>query len=197
MYASAVELIFLKLLLFQLLQSVFYGICILNDVAGSNAIQKKNPLIRKLKDILFSCLAFPMAMFVGTTFWALYAVDRELVFPRSLDPFFPVWLNHVMHTNIMVFIFIEMITSFRVYPAQKKGLSVLIGFMLCYLVWMHVVFYKTDVWVYPIMAVLNTPLRICFFVVLLTVAVALYKFGDAVNKKVWAKQLRDVTGKAK
>jgi len=30
------------------------------------------------------------------TFWAIYAVDRELVFPKSLDGIIPVWQNHVM-----------------------------------------------------------------------------------------------------
>lgn len=181
----------------QVLQTVFFSICILNDLIGSNEIQKKVPLIRRIKDTIFTSLAFPLSMFVGLTFWGLYAIDRELVFPRSLDPFFPVWLNHVMHTNIMIFILIEMLTSFRVYPTQKKGLSVLIGFMLCYLVWMHVVYFKTDVWVYPVMAVLNTPLRICFFLVLLGLSVALYKLGDFLNHKIWKKQIRDVQGKNK
>lgn len=176
----------------QVIQSIFYTICILNDCFGSNEVQKKTPLIRKLKDMLFTSVAFPVAMFVGLTFWGLYAVDRELVFPKALDPYFPVWLNHVMHTNIMIFILIEMITSFREYPKQKIGLSILTGFMLSYLVWMHVVYYKTDVWVYPVMAVLNTPLRICFFLVLLGLSVTLYKLGDFINTKVWAKQIKHV-----
>ena len=34
--------------------------------------------------------------FVVVTFWGLYAVDRELVFPKHLDKIVPMWLNHVM-----------------------------------------------------------------------------------------------------
>lgn len=34
--------------------------------------------------------------FVCLVFWMIYAVDRELVYPKVLDKFIPVWLNHVM-----------------------------------------------------------------------------------------------------
>lgn len=29
-------------------------------------------------------------------FWLIYAVDRELVYPKQLDAIIPMWLNHVM-----------------------------------------------------------------------------------------------------
>jgi hypothetical protein len=63
------------------------------------------------------------------------AVDRELVFPKALDPFFPSWLNHVMHTNIMVFTLLEMVTSFRTYPKRSRGLTALLVFTGIYLGW--------------------------------------------------------------
>ena len=34
--------------------------------------------------------------FVVATFWVLYAVDRELVYPKALDAIIPTWLNHIM-----------------------------------------------------------------------------------------------------
>lgn len=63
------------------------------------------------------------------------AIDRELVFPKALDEFFPSWLNHVMHTNIMIFTLLEMITSFRVYPKRSKGFTGLFVFTAIYFVW--------------------------------------------------------------
>ena len=30
------------------------------------------------------------------TFWGIYAVDRELVYPKALDKLIPPWLNHIM-----------------------------------------------------------------------------------------------------
>lgn len=32
--------------------------------------------------------------FVTVTFWALYAIDRALVYPEHLDAVIPVWYNH-------------------------------------------------------------------------------------------------------
>jgi hypothetical protein len=69
------------------------------------------------------------------TFWGLYAVNRELVFPRILDDYFPGWLNHVMHTHIVGFAALEMAITCRKYPKRSQGLAGLLGFMLVYLSW--------------------------------------------------------------
>jgi hypothetical protein len=62
-------------------------------------------------------------------------IDRELVLPKALDPYFPRWLNHLMHTMIMVTTALEMLIVPRQYPKRSQGLGVLIGFMLIYLAW--------------------------------------------------------------
>ena len=62
-------------------------------------------------------------------------VDRELVLPKALDPYFPWWLNHLMHTAIMVFTTLEMILAPRQYPTRSNGLTGLVVFNVIYLVW--------------------------------------------------------------
>lgn len=128
-------------------------------------------------------------MFVGITFWGLYFVDRELVLPKVLDAYFPTWLNHLMHTNIMLFILIELFTSFRKYPNRKLGISILITVKLGYLIWLHVIKSYTNAWVYPVLDVLNLPGRIVFFAALLGLSLSLYVFGEKLNKIVWKRQL--------
>ncbi|XP_045475923.1 androgen-induced gene 1 protein-like isoform X2 [Harmonia axyridis] len=183
----------------MLLQGLFFTICLLNDIIGTNEPNpKKTPIIRKVKDTLFTALAFPLSIFVGTTFWGIYAVDRELVFPKILDKYFPVWLNHVMHTNIMIFVLIEMAMNFRSYPKRKTGISILGVFMMCYLIWMHVIYHYSGVWVYPIFEVLNLPLRILFFVGLLVLIVVMYLIGEGLNNILWSNQIKAVkSNKAK
>lgn len=64
---------------------------LVNDFIGTNeAHPRKSPIIRKVKDYLFSSLAFPVAFNVGISFWGIYAIDRELVLPKVLDAVFPV-----------------------------------------------------------------------------------------------------------
>lgn len=130
-------------------------------------------------------------MFVGTTFWGIYGVDRELVFPKVLDNYFPTWLNHVMHTNIMIFILIEMFTSYRKYPSRSTGMSILLVFMASYLVWIHVIHAYTGMWVYPILEVLNLPFRVVFFVAMLGFIVFLYLIGEKLNTTVWAETIKN------
>nr|XP_022900409.1 androgen-dependent TFPI-regulating protein-like isoform X2 [Onthophagus taurus] len=177
-----------------LLQSFFFTICFLNELIGTSDLippPKKTSLIRKFKDILLPSLAFPLSMFVGLTFWALYAIDRELVFPKVIDPYFPSWLNHVMHTNIMIFILIEMFTAFRKYPSRKIGLGILTVFMLAYLGWIHVIHAYTNLWVYPVLDVLNLPGRVGFFLGLFCLSSGLYLLGEKLNAIVWRKQLSE------
>lgn len=161
-----------------------------NDLFGSNEpTPTEKPLIRRIKDAIFSSLAFPVSMFVGVSFWALYAVDRELILPKAIDAYFPTWLNHVMHTNVVIFILIELATSFRMYPKRKLGISILCTFMLCYLIWVHVIWFKTEMWVYPVLQVLSWPLRIVFFVFNLIFVCSFYSLGEKVNSAIWSKEV--------
>ncbi|KAM3965743.1 androgen-induced gene 1 protein isoform 1-T2 [Aphomia sociella] len=181
-----------------MVQTAYFTIALLNDLFGNNEpTTSEKPLIRRIKDILFSSLAFPLAMYVGISFWGIYAVDRELILPRSLDAYFPTWLNHVMHTNIVVFVFIELVTSFRMYPAKKSAMTILCSFMLCYVIWLHVIYFKTDKWVYPILAVLNWPTRIVFYLISLIVVSSLYIVGEKLNKLVWSKEVEQTVKSGK
>lgn len=75
---------------FQILQAGYFIIALINDFFGSNEVApKRTPIIRKVKDYIFAAFAFPVAFNVGITFWSLFAIDRELVFPKALDAFFP------------------------------------------------------------------------------------------------------------
>jgi hypothetical protein len=179
-----------------IIQATYFIIALLNDVVGTNEVVLKSskvPLIRKFKDYFFAAFAFPVAFNVGITFWGLYAVDRELVFPKAIDAFFPNWLNHIMHTNIMVFIVLELFTSFRLYPGRKAGLAGLSIFMVSYLGWLHVIKYKSNIWVYPILEVLNLPQRLVFFALSLVFSIGLYVFGEFVNEQIWVKEIKQAT----
>ncbi|XP_059052656.1 androgen-induced gene 1 protein-like [Achroia grisella] len=173
-----------------IVQSIYFTIAFLNDLFGNNeSTLSEKPLIRRIKDILFCALAYPVAMFVGISFWGIYAVDRELILPRSLDPYFPTWLNHVMHTNIVIFVLIELISSFRMYPTRKSAMTILSTFFLAYFIWVHVIYFKTDKWVYPILAVLNWPIRIVFYLFCLGFVSSLYFLGEKLNRIVWSKEV--------
>lgn len=101
-----------------------------------------------------------------------------------------------MHTNIVIFILIEMFISFRQYPSRKTGLRGLIIFMATYLVWIHIIKSVSGIWVYPVLEVLDFPQRIAFFLVNLVFCVFLYFTGEFVNNKLWSTQLKQLTQKS-
>ncbi|XP_014371278.2 androgen-induced gene 1 protein [Papilio machaon] len=181
-----------------ILQTVYFTIAVSNDIFGTNEpAPSHKPVLRRIKDTMFSTLAFPMALFVGVTFWGIYAVNRELILPRAMDPFFPIWLNHVMHSNIVLFTLIELATSFRMYPSKKKGLTILCTFMLSYAVWVHYIYFRTGSWVYPILNALNWPLRIAFYVFSLIFICGFYSLGENLNKLVWSKEVESTVKSGK
>lgn len=145
------------------------------------------PLIRKIRDYIFGTLTFPFVFDVGVMYWILYAIDRELVMPKAIDAFFPWWLNNFVHTNIMAFAFIEMVLLHHKYPCRKSaliGLSVCVG---AYLAWIHVIYFKTNIWVYPVLNVLNWPQRVLFYLFTSAVPMFFYFVGELLNKLIWSK----------
>lgn len=172
-----------------IVQSLFFFLCILNDLYGSHKVQpKKAPILRRVKDYFHAAFGFPLAMFVGVTFWSLMFVDRELVLPKALDPYFPWWLNHLMHTMIMVSTVIEMLVAPRQYPRRSHGLGGLGVLMLSYLVWLHFIYYKSGIWVYPVLEVLSIPLRIVFHITLFFFCCLLYFVGEYFDHLLWGNE---------
>lgn len=167
-------------------QCIYYTIALLNDIIGSNeASPAKKPLIRKIRDYFFATFAFPFAANVSIMFHVLMVVDRNLVMPKEVDEFFPFWLNHLVHTNILIFIVIEMFILPRSYPCRKAAMTGMTIIQAIYLAWVFCIKANTDKWVYGVLAVLSWPERIGFFAFSFSIPVVLYFVGEFVNKLRW------------
>lgn len=120
-------------------------------------------------------------------FYFSFAINRELIFPRRLDSFYPWFLNHMVHTNIMIFISIEMILLHHRYTSLKasfKGIAIL---TVAYSIWISIIKYKVNVWVYPFLAILSWPQRMFVPIVTLFIIVVFYLMGRCLNTLVWSK----------
>ena len=100
----------------MVLQFVYFSLAFL-----SHFVSKKSSLVR-VKDVMFASAAFPIGMFVGLVFWGLWAVDRELIFSVKNDPYFPSWLNHLMHTTVLPLQLGELVLCKHVYPSRCVSL---------------------------------------------------------------------------
>uniref|UniRef100_A0A8C5WEB9 Androgen-dependent TFPI-regulating protein n=1 Tax=Leptobrachium leishanense TaxID=445787 RepID=A0A8C5WEB9_9ANUR len=171
----------------QVLQTIFFGVCVLADLAP-HFISSKNRLcssLVSLRDFVFSVLAFPVGVFVVTSFWSIYSYDRELVYPEVLDKIIPQWLNHAMHTYVLPLLLIELAACSHQYPGKKKGLLALGLFCSAYISWVLWVRRASGIWVYPILEKLDVVGMSLFFAVSIIVMVPFYQLGESLTRLRW------------
>lgn len=167
------------------IQLAYFSFSLINDLVGTNTRSSKDRgYLQTVRDYVFGSIGYPVAMFVATIFWGLYAVDRELIFPAILDSFYPSWLNHAMHSSIAVFGLLEMVVTPRTFPSRSAALTGLAMLMLVYVVWIFFIAWKTDFWVYPIFAVLHWASRLIFIAALLLLAFLMYFTGEALYSAI-------------
>jgi hypothetical protein len=171
---------------FKCVELIYFGVALANDLMGTNEVILKNrPLIRKAKDYIFSSFAFPLSFFVSVMFWGIYFFDRDSIAPKEYEPFFPVWLNHFIHTDIVIFVLIELFILHRTYPKITASLIGLFTFVLSYVLWIHIVYWETEVWVYPILDKMNTAEKIGFWIFNAIFPCFFYFVGRFLNNFVW------------
>ncbi|XP_005993638.1 androgen-dependent TFPI-regulating protein isoform X3 [Latimeria chalumnae] len=124
-------------------------------------------------------------LFVVFTFWSLYIYDRDLVYPKMLDEIIPLWLNHAMHTFILPLLLLETYIVPHHYPSKKMGLLGLTAFCFLYLMWIFWINYASGIWVYPILAKLNTVGLAVFLTVSALIMVPFYLLGEKLNSVFW------------
>lgn len=169
------------------LQIIYYSIALFRELL-SIVVKPKSPTARYLRsavDGLHASAAWPFGLFVAIAFWAIYAVDRELVYPQSLDKYIPQWLNHVMHTVHIPLLLVDKYVAFHRQPKQWSGIGAMFGLSVLYLSWVLYLAIYRDIWVYPILEVLPWSLRIVGFVLAWFLMMAFYKMGQAITMSFW------------
>lgn len=69
-----------------------------------------------------------MFQFVCITFWLMFTIDREMVYPKIIDTYIPFWQNHGMHTTILPLVLLELFTTRHKFPSISTSLTILVAF---------------------------------------------------------------------
>ncbi|XP_028324785.1 androgen-dependent TFPI-regulating protein [Gouania willdenowi] len=166
-----------------LLQMVFFGLAAVHDLQPG---KKSENILGKSKDLLFSVFAFPVGMFVVLLFWSIFVYDRELVYPATIDTFFPPWINHAMHTIVLPILLGEVLVQPHTFPQTKHALALLGVVGGAYLFWILWVYMSVGIWVYPLLGLFSTPGLVGFFFFNMSVVFLLFQLGKVLNRRVWA-----------
>ncbi|XP_056147430.1 androgen-dependent TFPI-regulating protein [Lampris incognitus] len=177
-----------------LLQMVYFGAAALNDLQLG---KKSGNTLGSCTDLLFAVFAFPVGMFVVLLFWVIFAYDRELVYPATIDAFFPPWINHAMHSFVLPILLGEILIQPHVYPKAKHGLGALGVVGLAYLSWVVWVYLSVGIWVYPLLGLFSTAGLVGFFFLNMSVVASLYLLGGKLSSWVWGKDKKTSTGERK
>ncbi|KAJ8372073.1 hypothetical protein AAFF_G00294870 [Aldrovandia affinis] len=168
------------------MQTVFFGFCFLIDTIHLLIPTKRLPsLLIRIRDALFTILAFPVGMFVVLSFWSIYMYDRELVYPKFLDEVIPFWLNHALHTGVLPLLLVQLFLQPHQYPGRAKGILALALFAGLYLTWVLWVHHASGIWVYPIMAKLSPVGLALFFAASALTMAPLYLLGERLSRARW------------
>lgn len=180
------------------IQLFYFFIALLNHFVGTEAKTKpQSSLLQTFRDGLFATLAFPIGIFVGTIFWGLYAINRNLIFPTILDMYIPTYVNHMLHTTVIPIQIWELVRTFHVYPSRRKGMAVTGLFCFGYLVWICCIACFGGFWVYPIFKKLTPEQRAAFMLGCAVLGGVLYVLGEFLNSCIWAQTIQKSKMKAK
>uniref|UniRef100_H2ZJX3 Uncharacterized protein n=1 Tax=Ciona savignyi TaxID=51511 RepID=H2ZJX3_CIOSA len=162
-------------------QLVVFTLCMLTDMAYLFKAKSLGLKLLKIRDFWFSTIGLPFCILVFTTFWGIFYVDRELVYPAALDEIIPVWMNHVMHSFILITV-LELLFTKHWYPTRWVGMCVSSATSLAYLAWILHIHAVTGDWVYPILEELQGGAFLLFIFVLFLLQSALYVIGEVLNR---------------
>lgn len=159
---------------------IAYYIC-----SGFIAMQQQlNESTSKIKGYVFSCLVFPLAVFVVTVFWGLYHINPDLVIDPNVQFHETTWTNHMKHTFVLFAVAAEVAIVEHVYPPKLLGSLIAFSVAGAYMVWVHVIYFIDSFWVYPILAHLELFSRLLFCFSIIGLYQAYHLIGRALNAKL-------------
>ncbi|EAL64597.1 hypothetical protein DDB_G0285519 [Dictyostelium discoideum AX4] len=190
----------------------FFGTSSIVDLLNIFKAKKNTPyyyLFLRVRDLIFRSIIFPIGIVITSLFWGIYHYDRELIFGKALDSWFPSYLNHLHHTLPGILIVIEtLIVNHQYHPDPntlrkfkersspiseivpitsdlKQDVSYLVSFILFYIGIIAYTRFHLNFWVYPILAVIPIHSKIIFIFSSSCFGVSLYIIGRAINQKIW------------
>lgn len=175
------------------LQLIYFIIALANGIFGScNVSANARSWLCQWRDFIFSTLAFPVGMFVTLSFWAVYAIDRALVWPAEMDPYVGQVANHMVHTIPMLSKFVNLFLVYHDYPSKRIGLMTTVGFFVAYILWIFIIAYFGGFWVYKVLEVLTKFQRSVFIGVCALIGTALFLAGRQCNKLIWSSYITKI-----
>ncbi|XP_046399910.1 androgen-dependent TFPI-regulating protein-like [Ischnura elegans] len=107
----------------------------------------------------------------------IYPVDLDLVVPR--------WMNHVIHTNILVLIILEVILCPHDYSPRSESFPRMCVVPVSYIICLLTTIAIRGTWPYPLLGMIGHLGRFLFFPFSFLVVWLSSLAGERINAKLW------------
>ena len=161
----------------------FFAIQLLADLSPG-PFKKR---LQRLADLVFTTMAFPLAIFVTISFWGIYALDRRLIYPEIFDKLVPWYVNHFWHTTILLWVLCEVYLHHHHFPSTAWAAASVFIYGSAYNVWVVYLYITTGWWCYPFMKFLPPYVMALFFAGCMFMCLGLYLLGKSVAKVRWGR----------
>ena len=162
------------------IQFLCFSLCVLTDILYYVNLQNLATKLHTFKDFFYATVGLPSCLAVFVTFWTLYGINRDLVYPTYLDNFLPTWTNHVWHTAILITV-VEVICDHHQYPKRSFGLSLCSAFGIGYLLWVEWVYRQSGISIYPFLKELQGRWYFLFVLIEMLFSWLTYLIGEFLN----------------
>ena len=166
----------------QLVHIMTYGVSLLCDFCSAN--QKTSSILR-LRNLLFNRLALPMAFFVCTMYWPIFAMNRTIVLPKGSEELQSFIKNHVRHTMPAFVVLIDNFLVDHKRRQDKNGVKLLWTVVLAFACYIAFIGYFRNDWVYPLLAKVNHIVKLFILLGVVATETAYYHLGGLLYDLAW------------
>ncbi|CAG9837342.1 unnamed protein product [Diabrotica balteata] len=159
---------------------IIFILLVLLDESLKIFCNRKNfsTVLGKVRALFFHSAILPSSVMVACFFWILWNINEDLMMPRSVSKIFPLWLNHVLHSSVIIAVVIELILPKRDnFVEFKSTVPIVLIIFFSYNIVLYSIYFLEGVWLYPIYRILSWPLKISFSLLQFVAGLSLTKVG--------------------
>ncbi|XP_050520471.1 androgen-dependent TFPI-regulating protein-like isoform X3 [Daktulosphaira vitifoliae] len=170
------------------MQLLFFLKCLINDAMiilyGPNWLGIGNKF-KMVMSAFFASIILPSAIYISISFWILFAINREYLYPRIIDEVIPFWHNHGMHTFILPIALVELFTTKHSFLSPITLVKILYSYLLLYLVVVFETYVETGRWLYPLFSKFSAPISVAILLTMLFFYTISIYVGILIHKLYW------------
>lgn len=145
--------------------------------------------LKSFRDLIFTSLAYPVGSIVEYSFWVVWWTQgRNLIYPKSLEPYYPVWLNHTTHTIIIPISVAQAYLTLHFH--KTRGYLLTFSYTLLYYAYVLYIRSRTGIFVYPFLNEMGTTSIILYSASILFCTAAVYETGFFMTRLFHMKKFR-------